>query len=231
MLCDLMSATGVLGRPQSFYRPESIPDWASRSGINHEPGSEAFEKAYLSAIRKEGADTTGTFGLRLMWDTMEGLIDRLSLLFPDQQNHADLFECAFGPPLYIHLVREDKVAQAVSLVRAKQSGLWHLASDGSVRQGFKDPSPITYDARAIENEVSSLNQDDTAWQAWFAEQGLSPFETTYEALSADSQTVIADLLSEVGHDPTLAEKVEPRTAKMADDDSRQWVARYRQETG
>lgn len=230
MLCDLMASSGALGKPQSFYRPESIADWATRLDVNHEPGSDTFERAYLAAIRKEGADATGTFGLRLMWDIVESLVERLSPLFPDKQNHADLIESAFGHPLYIHLVREDKVAQAVSLVRAKQSGQWHLASDGSVRQGSKDPSPSTYDARAIEKEINSLTQDDTAWEKWFAAQRLLSLQITYEGLASDPQSVLQSLLAAMDHDPSLARDVEPATSKMADDESRQWIERYRYET-
>lgn len=230
MLCDLMAATDVLGKPQSFYRPESIADWAARLGINHESGSEEFETAYLAAIRKEGSDATGTFGLRLMWDTMAGLVDRLSPLFPDPQNGVDLFESAFGHPLYVHLVREDKVAQAVSLVRAKPSGQWHLASDGSIRQGAKHASPITYDAQAIRQEINSLTQDDAAWEKWFAAQRLLPLQVTYEGLASDPQSVLRYLLAAMDHDPALARDVEPATSKMADDESRQWIERYRYET-
>ncbi|MAN61992.1 MAG: hypothetical protein CMI60_08585 [Parvibaculum sp.] len=33
MLCDLMAATGVLGKPQSFYRPESITLWTQQLSV------------------------------------------------------------------------------------------------------------------------------------------------------------------------------------------------------
>ncbi|MDF1846219.1 MAG: Stf0 family sulfotransferase [Parvibaculaceae bacterium] len=229
MLCDLMASTGVLGRPASFYRPRSIPDWAERLGIDKEAGSEEFERAYLAAIRQHETDASGMFGLRLMWDSVEGLVGRLSKLFPDQQSNAALFETAFDRPLYIGLVREDKVAQAVSLVRAKQSGQWHLSSDGSVRQGRKTSQPISYDAQAIENEIAGLTRDDTAWQTWFERQNVTPLQVTYEDLATDPQTVVAQILTASGHNPALSQNVQPVTAKMADEESRQWMARYRQE--
>jgi LPS sulfotransferase NodH len=232
MLCDLMAATGVLGRPQSFYRPESISEWAKLLGVDDEPANRSvdFERAYLAAIRKHGIDASGIFGLRLMWDTVEGLVDRLSPLVPDHQSDTDLFERAFGCPLYIHLVREDKVAQAVSLVRAKQSGQWHLSSDGTVRQGIEEPLPVIYDVQAIEKEIASLTQDDAAWQTWFAAQGLSRLEITYEDLAREPQTVVADILKRSGHDPAISQTIEPATAKMADQESRQWIERYRRES-
>jgi len=232
MLCDLMAATGVLGRPQSFYRPESISEWAKLLGFDDEPANRSieFESNYLAAIRKHGADASGMFSLRLMWDTKDGLIERLSPLFHAQKRDADLFESAFGHSLYIHLVREDKIAQAVSLVRAEQSGQWHLSADGTVRQGTKEPLPVTYDAQAIEKEIASLTRDDAEWRTWFAAYGLSPLQVTYEDLARDPQTVIAEILEALGHDPAISQNIEPATAKMADQESRQWIDRYREET-
>ena len=141
MLCDLMAATGVLGRPASYYRSQSITDWAERLGVakNVEIGSEEFECAYLTSIRNHGTDASGMFGLRLMWDTVEGLVERLGKIYPDAPSDHALFERAFGQPVYVSLIREDTVAQAVSLVRAKQSGQWHFASDGSARQLAEAP--------------------------------------------------------------------------------------------
>jgi len=230
MLCDLMAATGALGKPQSFYRPESIPDWAARLGINHEPGSEAFESAYLAAIGKQDTDASGTFGLRLMWDSVDGLGDGLAAIFGKQLSDAALFERAFGRPLYVNLVREDKVAQAVSLIRAEQSGQWHLSVDGSVRQGAEEPKPVTYDAQTIDKEIASLTRDDAAWQTWFATQGLSPMQVTYEDLASDPQSVLQSLLTATDHDPAIARDVEPATSKLADAESRQWIERYRSES-
>jgi trehalose 2-sulfotransferase len=231
MLCDLMAATGVLGRPASYYRSQSITDWAEKLGVakNVETGSEEFECAYLTSIRNHGTDASGMFGLRLMWDTVEGLVERLGMIYPDAPSDHALFERAFGQPVYVSLAREDTVAQAVSLVRAKQSGQWHFASDGSVRQGAKAPKPINYDAKAITQELMTIVKDDAAWRAWFESQAISPVEVTYEALSRHPKTVIAGLLEAVGQDPAIAQDVAPATAKTADEESRKWIARYRKE--
>ncbi len=229
MLCDLMTATGVLGRPASYYRPESIADWSRQLGVDTEVSDVEFERAYLKAIRSRGTDASGMLGLRVMWDTLEGLIGRLSSIFPDAQSDAALLETAFGRPLYVQLVREDKVAQAVSLVRAEQSGLWHLASDGSVRQGVRNPKPNHYDAKSIEKEVAALVHDDAAWQRWFTAQNIEPVPVTYEELSKDPRAVIATILQALGAGTSLAKDIEPATAKIADAESRNWIERFRKE--
>ncbi len=227
MLCDLMAATGVLGRPASYYRPESIPDWSDRLGVDTVVSNADFERAYLAAIQEHGTDASGMFGLRVMWDTIEGLIDRLSPIFTEERSDVALFETAFGKSVYLHLMREDKVAQAVSLVRAEQSGLWHLASDGSVRQGARNPKPNRYDAIAIEKEVAALTRDETAWQNWFTAQNIPPVPITYEELATNPQSVMATILSAIGKDTSIAQTIEPITAKLADAESQSWIEKFR----
>ena len=136
LLCDLLSGTGIAGQPHSYYRREDILDYARTWGVSSPDviGDEAFERTYLEAVRRAGAAQTGIFGLRLMWSSVAELSARLSAIHPDRLDDSVRFELAFGKPLYIHLSRRDKVAQAVSLLKAKQSGLWHRAADGTERE-------------------------------------------------------------------------------------------------
>jgi LPS sulfotransferase NodH len=136
LLCDLLSGTGFAGQPHSYYRREDILDYARKWGVSSPNviGDQAFERTYLEAVRRAGATQTGIFGLRLMWSSVGELSARLSAIHPDPLDDPARFELAFGKPLYIHLSRQDKVAQAVSLLKAKQSGLWHRAADGTERE-------------------------------------------------------------------------------------------------
>ena len=112
-----------------------MPDWARRLDVPEgSPDSAGFARAYLAAVLREGTGGTGVFGLRLMWESvgeLSALVDRVRPGLPDD---AARFDAAFGPMRYLHLSREDKVAQAVSHLRAIQTGLWHLAADGTERE-------------------------------------------------------------------------------------------------
>lgn len=231
LLCDLLASTGVAGKPASFYRKQSISDWARQLDVATSKKMETpeFERAYLAAILKEGTGDTGVFGLRLMWDTVERLTGCLRLIYPDALNDLALFECAFGQPLYLSLIRQNKVAQAVSLVKASQSGLWHLASDGSERQRSKEHEHPAYDSDAIGAEVAALTKEDAAWQEWFVQQGIAPLCISYEDLVKNPQAMLAKILTVLGQDTNLAENLEPATARMADEESERWIKRYRSE--
>lgn len=228
LLCDLLTASGVAGRPASFYRREGIGDWAERLGVPAGEGI-AFERAYLEAVRQHGTGDTGMFALRLMWPSLPELSARLAQLIPGLPSDAARFEHAFGTPLYLHLSRRDKVAQAVSRLKAEQTGLWHLTADGSERERTAPPQAPRYDGDRLAAFVAEAEADDAAWTAWFAQQSITPLRVHYESVSTDPGAAVATILSTLGRSPEAARAVEVRTARMADAENLTWIDRFTRE--
>ena len=231
LLRDLLGGTGVAGRPHAYFRPPSIADFAAGMGVSLAQGTEGpdFDRAYLAAVLETGRAGTGMFGLMLMWDAVAGLAARLDRLFPGLPSDAARFERAFGPARYLYLSREDKVAQAVSRLKAEQSGLWHLNADGSERKLIAPRRRTTYDAAKLRAYLDEVAHDEAAWHTWFSANRIVPHRLTYEQLAADSQGVLASVLSVLGLDPSQASAAEVLTAPMADAESRAWAARFRAE--
>jgi LPS sulfotransferase NodH len=125
LLCDLLKATGVAGRPNSYFRIQNRAGWALEWGVPRTgfASDEGFERAYLAAMRRVAAADTGVFGLRLMWGSTTEMFAQLARRYPDLADGPARLAAAFGPPLYIHVSRQDKIAQAVSRLRAEQGGL------------------------------------------------------------------------------------------------------------
>ncbi|NNJ76662.1 MAG: Stf0 sulfotransferase [Anderseniella sp.] len=231
LLCDLLHDTGVAGNPHSFFRRQDFAEWAEEFNV---PVAEwrdqqAFDQSYLEAVLKYGTETTGLFGMRVMWESLGHLSTRLETLFPGLPNDSARFQSAFGLPVYLHLSREDKVAQAVSRWKAEQTGLWHVDADGTERERVKPGQTPGYDANELSRLVTELEDHDAAWLRWFDRQGVVPVSITYEMLSSRPQATLAFILSALGQDKTIAETVEPRTAKLADNESREWAARFQAE--
>jgi trehalose 2-sulfotransferase len=231
LLCEMLISTGIAGRPNSFFRQQSIADWADRWDVDRTHGVDdaEFDARYIPAMLQAGAGGTGIFGLRLMWPSVGEAIRRLVRLNGGPADLAAQFETAFGPTLYIHLSRRDKVAQAISLVRAEQSGLWHLAADGSVYEGTAAPQPNVYDASRIGEVFAELNRDDAAWEAFFAGHQIKPVRLAYETMTANPQAALASILAALGLDAEVAKDVSVGTAKMASGTSREWADRFRAE--
>ncbi len=227
LLCDLLTDTGVAGRPDSFFNFE-VFDWAgyfNLSAANWNKKDE-FDRSYLSAVHQYGTNGTSVFGMRLMWENLDSLCKRLNAIYPNLPSDSARFQSAFGTSLYLHLTREDKIAQAVSLLKAEQSGLWHVNADGTERERLKSAETPVYDSSELSKYIAELKQHDEAWMRWFDEQDIQPLHISYEALSVEPQVVIATILSSLGLDPTIAAAVEPRTAKLANSDSREWITRF-----
>ena len=231
LLCDLLHDTGVAGNPHSFFRREDFAEWAEEFNVPvaEWPDHQAFDQSYLEAAVKYGTGTTQLFGMRLMWESLGDLSFRLENLFPGLPGDSARFQAAFGLPVYLHLSREDKVAQAVSRCKAQQTGLWHVDADGTERERIKAGGTPSYDGKELAKLLTELEDHDAAWARWFTRQGLVPVSITYEMLSSDPQATLALVLSALGQDETIAETVEPRTARLADKESREWADRFRAE--
>jgi trehalose 2-sulfotransferase len=150
-----------------------------------------------------------------MWTHLLDLAERLGRA-PD----AALLAARFPAPYYVHVTREDKIAQAVSLWRAVQTRAWRA---GEVTEN----GHVEYHAGAIGQLASDLTDQDDAWRAWFAAQGIRPLTVRYEALAADPRGATAAVLDHLGAD--TAEIPEPPLRRQGDDRSARWVERYRKE--
>jgi LPS sulfotransferase NodH len=228
LLCDLLASTKVAGNPDSFFMSEIDPLWAERWGLpSRENMSDAdYSEAYLKAVIKAGKGGTEVFGLRLMRENLEDLSALIDEVFPQLPSDKARLETAFGNILYIHLAREDKLAQAVSMVKAEQTGLWHIAPDGTELERLAPPKNPEYEFDRIARKVAQLEQYDAAWVSWFDQQGVEPLRIGYERLSsnpAEVLTLICDALGVPAPDP---KSLRPGVAKLSDETSSDWIRRY-----
>ena len=193
----------------------------------------AEEADYVSelfgAARQLGSRSGDVFGLRLQRDSCDFFFATLRRLHPHSNSDVEAFESSFGPTRFIHLFRDDKVEQAVSCVRAIQTGLWHVAADGSELERSAPHREPAYDAVAIQTHVETFLESDRFWSAWFSQQGITPIRVSYDLLAREPGPVLRGVLANLGLDPTRADDVEPGVQKMADAVSEEWVSRFRAE--
>jgi LPS sulfotransferase NodH len=227
LLCDLLARSRVAGAPESYFRPASVPDYSHRWGLKL--GSQGWDRSYLDDVRVRGESGTGCFAMRIMWSDMPALLDRLGVLYPDVNGDQARLRSALGIEHFVHLSRADKVAQAVSLVIAAQTGLWHRNADGTIREGGEPVKPARYDHSLIAHELNMLEMEQRGWARWFSEHSIAPLILTYEALSTDPAETARVVLDHVGvrfvDVPTVG------TAKLATSLHVAWAERFNAEHG
>ncbi len=230
LLCDLLAATGVAGNPGSWFHRPSLDDWARGLHVSRQEDDEAaFVSRLFEAARELGSGSGNLFGLRLQRHSFSFFFETLRTLHPGASSDVESFERSFGPTFYIHLYRENKVEQAVSYVRAQQSGLWHVAADGSELERAAPHRDPHYDVAAIENQVRVFTEFDRLWSAWFAQERIEPMRLSYARLADDPVAATRVLLERLGVDPGAADHIEPGVSKMADAITEDWISRFQAE--
>ncbi|MCX2724359.1 Stf0 family sulfotransferase [Roseibium salinum] len=233
LLCKLLAATGIAGKPGSHFHEPSLQSWLDHFDLSFEPSRrepEILADVFRAAIAK-GSGSTGIFGLRLQRHSFEFFIRKLAVLHPHQTSDRQRFETAFGRTLFIHLTRQDKVGQAVSCVKAEQTGLWHLAPDGTELERLAPPQEPVYDREELRVCYDRFTAFDQEWRSWFETQAIEPLRITYEALASDSSGALREILARLGVNPAAADGVSPGVAKLADETNRDWAARFRSGEG
>lgn len=229
LLCDLLATTRVAGAPDSFFMRDPDPVWARAWGLPARAGmTEAgYAAAYVQAAIAAGTARTGVFGLRLMWETLGDLMALLDTVHPGRRAGLARVEAAFGEVLFVHLTRTDKLAQAVSLIKAEQSGLWHIGADGAEVERLSPPQEPQYDFARIAATVADLEGQDDAWRHWFAAEGIAPLQIGYDSLSADPTAEVARICAALGVAEPARGSLLPGVAKLADAVSVAWMRQYR----
>jgi LPS sulfotransferase NodH len=231
LLCSLLAASGVAGNPDSHFHRPSIDDWLAEYRLT--PAADASESEILGEIFQaaivEGRGGTRIFGLRLQRHSFDYFTGKLAVLYPGRSNDAERFQAAFGRTLFIHLTRPDKVDQAVSYVKAQQTGLWHVAPDGTELERLSEPREPVYDGVELRACFDTMTAYDHQWEAWFEEQGIAPLRLSYDGLSADPIGTLRRVLERLGLNPEVANGVTLGVRKLADATNRDWVRRLRSE--
>jgi len=228
LLCTLLQATGVAGNPDSHFHSKSLEGWLLTYGLRERfSSSQQAVRSVVTRAIQTGKGDTEIFGLRMQRTSFVHFLQQIGSLDPEMGCDLDRIQAVFGSTLFIHLTRSNKLEQAISLVRATQTGLWHRAADGSELERLTDPKPPNYDSQEIQRALSELEKMDRDWLCWFEKEGVSPLRFTYDQVSQNPTAVLVQILQSLGVETQAAQHVSPPTAKLADALNQQWAEQFR----
>lgn len=214
LLCRGLAAAGAGGIPAEYFNP------GQRVPLTERWGCDLVPRAYADALRRHRTDDAGTFGTKLHWDQLAALQDELGRDLSAAAVAATIDELVPGATL-IHILRLDLTGQAVSLWRAKLSGVW--AERRSAPPSSAPPPRYSY--RGILACRREIAEQEAAWLRFFRGAGREPIEVVYEELSAAYGAESARVLEAVGarRHELLAE---PDGRRQADAASAAMVERF-----
>jgi LPS sulfotransferase NodH len=205
-LCSALSSTGELGRPTEFFNPVTVRLVVGVDDYPEDPEQQ------LALIPKLGATPNGVYGLKIFsreFDAVKSTrwVERLPSLS------------------LIYLERLDLLGQAISHVRAIQTGQW-----ASVASSETEPA---FDGEAIAAELMRLARAQARWRYFFARNGLPFLHFFYEQIIAGPQEAIQAIAQWVGVSPaprldlTSIDKLKIQRDALSEDWRAQFLARAR----
>lgn len=228
LLCKLLTNTNVAGVPNSYFHKPSLTNWTEVHGIA--PNCLANRSKTLEAVLKKAQKTdtaeTGVFGLRLQGGSLNYFMDQLKLLHPELNSDVDRLNATFGETAFIFLSRKNKLEQAISCVKAMQTGLWHTAANGAEFERLAPTQSPYFDAKAIRQHIAEFEEDDQRWVYWFTKESIQPLRLSYEDLADDPSITLNKVLEMLDLQTSCTIGIKAPLAKMADELNGQWATRY-----
>lgn len=226
-LCGLLASAEVAGRPESYFRQPDEQMWAARWDIVRSADGVFEYSEFARAALAAGRTENGVFAARIMWGTLDYMVDRLGAVYPAiTGGDIDLLNRAFGHTRFVYLQRDDVLAQAVSWHRAEQTNVWFETDQAGSEQPKQEPR---FDFDQICKLVQVIYEHNAAWRAWFASVGIQPYLVRYEDLAADPVGETCGILDFLGLKLPPGREIQTRHRRLADDLNAQWIDRYQAE--
>ncbi len=226
LLCEGMRWTWRCGDPKEYLSPVHSVALYQRGDISVDP--EQDFPGYIEELMRCQRSENGMFGLKIMWKHLQKLPRKCDIpcAMSDHRRLARSLQKIFGRSHFIWSRRENKTKQAISFLKAKQTGLF---THQQMAQGDRQPdrSRLDYDFDAIQSLVHRFEAEEEHWKKVFKLGRIRPLIITYENIAKDYRGEVERALRHVGVWGNDCEIKQPdRNRKLADDTTAEWYHRY-----
>jgi trehalose 2-sulfotransferase len=213
LLCEGLEKSGIAGRPTEAFSPDFQGIWQRRWGMGQDVG---FAE-YLQAAIRYGTTSNGVYGLKIHWMHVEKLAAQAGFAGA----YDEILDHLFPASRFVHIIRQDRRAQALSYYRALVTNEWWQI-EGIENDQSNGANPV-FNASAILALERQLLRQDEAWNEYFRKRNLEPLVVEYEVLASDYHAQVARVLSFLGLDSSVAFALcLPRLVRQSDALSSSW---------
>lgn len=252
LLCEVLASTGLAGYPAEYFLPKDYEHWCDEWGVR---GYEALLASallagstpngvfgakvmwgYFDAVVDEMAATRHVRvvsaslrqGRTLLSPTHRRTLARALRAHLRARRYppmtaGDLMASVFPDVRYVHITRHDKVRQAISRWKLRQTRV------ATVRGDEPTPAPpLRFSYAGIDRMARETRAHDLAWEAFFAESGITPVRVVYEDLARDPDAAVRAVFAGLGipAPPVAMRTGGTRLRRQADGVSERWYERY-----
>jgi trehalose 2-sulfotransferase len=221
LLCEALINTGIAGEPEEYFLPQNELIWQNRWGTS------TYEE-YLAKTIERCTTSNGVFGVKMMWDYFDDFLAKVREL-PAYKNlelsDQDLLQNVFPNLHYILIKRRDKVRQAISHAKARQTNIWAVRTE----IGPEPTNKPKFSYWQIDFMMQELEALEAAWERYFLVNNIQPFIVVYEDFIENYESTAIQVLEYLGIPEFEHVNFAPRRMrKQADEESEKWIQRYHQ---
>jgi len=209
-LGNLIGQTGYLYDPGEPFNPDFVPKIAK--------GLHAKDIAsYVDGLLRK-RNRNATFGCEITFRQLHNVFGSMGSML-------DLLR----PTSCFWLIREDLVAQAVSLSRRQQTQISHSPQADANAQ-MRGEEMFSYDAKTIKLAVEALCWQENRMEELFVEHGLSPLRISYETtVRCDPDDLLGAVAGHVGLKDGVLRQTELSHEKLKGTKSAEFIQRFKRE--
>jgi LPS sulfotransferase NodH len=210
LLCEALWSTALAGKPDEYFHSGTAEEYSN------EWKTTDFSE-YLAKVLEFGTTPNKVFGCKIMWtDFQDHYLSNTSSL--DASVLKDL-----APEFrYIWIRRLDRLRQAISIWKRKQTGIisWYSSEPPKYK------TTPEFDFEALNRLVQLVGIWDRNWATYFESNGISPLVITYEDDLQDYGTVVKKILQYLQIPVPQDLHVEAKRKKLSDEMSEYFVRLY-----
>jgi LPS sulfotransferase NodH len=217
LLDEALKNTGIMGIPDEYFLPRNQCQW------QRDWNTPTFSE-YLTEVLRRGTSPNGVFGMKMMWGYFNHFSKQIQHLPGNHYRTThERLTSTFPELSYIWIRRRDKVRQAVSHAKARQTNVWAVTSEAAPVATRK---PV-FSFQQLHFMVHELEAHDAAWQRYFATHDIHPYIVFYEDFVEHYEETVLNIMRYL-HVPVPREaQFAPRLLrKQADAESEEWVQHY-----
>jgi len=212
-----MRSTNALGEPREWFIPNRMDKLVEQWGLSPDD----FD-GYIAALKQKKSTKSGVVGIKLMVSHLTMLADRGVL--PQERRLDALLERFGGDTLVIRLLRGDKLRQAISLMKARQTGKWGVLKEA------KGEAKYSYDELA--KIIVQLVKWEAQWERELESSGITlAMDMTYEQLLPRREETLLEIARRLElPDPegivANREREDVKLTRQADSLTEEWFSRF-----
>lgn len=211
--CDILGKTMMLGHPKEHLVADLLPVFFNTDLTFNE---------WLRALVKYSFTPNGYSSTKLISHLF---LDILANYKARPGVTDDLVNFIRSRPV-IYLLRRNKVRQAVSLLIAKKTAVWHLNKEKNITSSRQDEA-IDESPEKIANSIKWFNGQEKELEDFFSKAGIVPHTYFYEDFADNSKA--PGIFKEIGQflNVDFPEVIpEPKYLVMSDEQNEKLVRQY-----